>query len=253
MMDESAADTGEPQSTIHEIRLELFERERELFERQPRRTKPQSLVHEKVDDTWLDAVLAGVLARNDLLGGGDAARDNFAAAGGWDSDNFADAPAAAAVWNPPLPTPPRVSSLKEYEVRALAAAASSTPCFSALAAASSPARRAALKTMFRADRAQLGVLEPPQVEHVLRSWDRAAAEGRDDYWTRCERDAAPLGAPPPRRQGARTPRRPHRRRRGRRRPRRSGGGATARSSCAATSTARARLTSTSSSSCARCT
>ena len=47
--------------------------------------------------------------------------------------------------------------------------------------------------MFRADRAQLGVLEPSQVEHVLRSWDRAAAEGRDDYWTRCERDAAPLG------------------------------------------------------------
>ena len=39
-------------------------------------------------------MLAGVLARRDLIGGGDAARDNFAAAGGWDSDNFA-APAAA--------------------------------------------------------------------------------------------------------------------------------------------------------------
>ena len=207
MMDESAADTGEPQSTIHEIRLELFERERELFERQPRRTKPQSLVHEKVDDTWLDAVLAGVLARNDLLGSTPGARDNFAAAGGWDKDSFA-APAAAPLFHAPLPTPPRVSSLKEYEVRALAAAASSTPCFSALAAASSPARRAALKTMFRADRAQLGVLEPPQVEHVLRSWDRAAAEGRDDYWTRCERDAAPLGcaaAPSPGRKDAAPP------------------------------------------------
>ena len=187
MIDESSADAGEPQSTIHEIRLELFERERELFERSPHRAKAQA-----VDDTWLDAVLAGVLARHNLLGGGDAARDNFAAAGGWDKDSFA-ATAAAPLFHAPLPTPPRVSSLKEYEVRALAAAASSTPCFSALAAASSPARRAALKTMFRADRAQLGVLEPPQVEHVLRSWDRAAAEGRDDYWTRCERDAAPLG------------------------------------------------------------
>ena len=125
MMDESSADTGEPQSTLHEIRLELFERERELFERSPPPAKPQSVVHEAVDDTWLDAVLAGVLARNDLLGSTPGARDNFAAAGGWDKDSFA-APAAAPLFHAPLPTPPRVSSLKEYEVRALAAAASST-------------------------------------------------------------------------------------------------------------------------------